>query len=44
MTTNSGISHVTLAYLITIPLALVVGYSLSNPLSTKSLFRPVPWK
>ena len=37
MTTNSGISHITLAYLITIPLALVVGYSLANPLSTKSL-------
>ena len=37
MTTNSGISHVTFAYLITIPLALVVGYSLANPLSTKSL-------
>lgn len=37
MTNQHGISPVALGYLITIPLALVVGYCLVNPLSMRSI-------
>ena len=37
MTNNHTISPVAIGYLVTIPLAMVVGFALSNPLSTKSI-------